>query len=50
MNVISADRSLNEPALLAQMRQAWVDWDATMLRYPADSFSYDVKQIDADRY
>jgi hypothetical protein len=45
-----ADRAVNEPALLAQMRQTWADWDATMLPYPADSFSYDVKQIDADRY
>ena len=45
-----ADRALNESALLAQMRQTWADWSATMLPYPSDSFSYDVKQIDADRY
>ena len=45
-----ADRALVEPARLAAMRQAWADWNATMLPYPADSFSYDVKQIDADRY
>jgi arylsulfatase A-like enzyme len=45
-----ADRSLVEPARLAAMRQAWADWNATMLPYPGDSFSYDVKQIDADRY
>jgi hypothetical protein len=36
--------------LLEQMRKAWADWDATMLPYPADSFSYDVKQIDPDKY
>jgi arylsulfatase A-like enzyme len=45
-----ADRAVNESALLAQMRQTWADWNATMLPYPGDSFSYDVKQIDADRY
>ena len=45
-----ADRSLNEPARLAAMRNTWAAWNATMLAYPADSFSYDVKQIDADRY
>ena len=45
-----ADRSRNEPARLAAMRDTWAAWNATMLPYPDDSFSYDVKQIDADRY
>ncbi len=45
-----ADRALNETALLTSMRDAHAAWNATMLPYPADSFSYDVKQIDADRY
>ncbi len=45
-----ADRAFNETALLDQMRQAWADWNATMLPYPADSFSYDVKQVDPDKY
>ena len=40
----------DEPARLAAMRDAWAAWNATMLPYPDDSFSYDVKQIDADRY
>jgi arylsulfatase A-like enzyme len=45
-----ADRAANDPTRLAAMRDAHWAWNQTMLPYPAQSFSYDVKQIDADRY
>ncbi|WP_166036925.1 sulfatase-like hydrolase/transferase [Sphingosinicella sp. YJ22] len=45
-----ADRSAEEPAKLAELKNAYAAWNASMLIYPPDSFSYDVKQIDADRY
>jgi arylsulfatase A-like enzyme len=45
-----ADRKAEEPQRLAALRDAWAAWNATMLPYPATSYSYDVKEIDADRY
>ena len=45
-----ADRAEDEPARFAELQQAFADWNATMLPYPPGSFSYDVKDIDADRY
>jgi arylsulfatase A-like enzyme len=45
-----ADRKAEEPQRLADLRAAYDSWNAGMLPYPANSFSYDVKQIDADRY
>lgn len=45
-----ADRIGEEPARLAALKAAYAAWNATMLPYPAASFSYDVKEIDADRY
>ena len=45
-----ADRIGEEPQRLAALKAAYAAWNATMLPYPAASYSYDVKQIDADRY
>jgi arylsulfatase A-like enzyme len=45
-----ADRQSEEPSRLTELRDSWAAWNATMLPYPAGSFSYDVSQIDADRY
>jgi arylsulfatase A-like enzyme len=45
-----ADRIGDEPQRLAGLKAAYAAWNATMLPYPATSYSYDVKQIDADRY
>ena len=45
-----ADRSADDPGRLASMRDAHWAWNQTMLTYPGDSFTYDVKQVDADRY
>ena len=45
-----ADKASVATPVLTAMRDAHAAWSATMLPYPADSFSYDVKQIDADRY
>ena len=33
-----------------ELRGAHATWNATMLAYPPGSYSYDVKEIDADRY
>jgi arylsulfatase A-like enzyme len=45
-----ADRKMEEPQRLSALRDAYNVWNATMLPYPSGSFSYDVSQIDADRY
>jgi arylsulfatase A-like enzyme len=45
-----ADRIGEEPQRLAALKAAYAAWNATMLPYPAASYSYDVKEIDADRY
>jgi arylsulfatase A-like enzyme len=45
-----ADRIAEEPQRLAALKAAYTAWNATMLPYPAASYSYDVKEIDADRY
>ena len=45
-----ADRKSEEPARLASLQGAWAAWNATMLPYPASSYSYDPGEIDADRY
>jgi arylsulfatase A-like enzyme len=45
-----ADKGMIATTQLAAMRDAHAAWSATMLPYPADSFSYDVKELDADRY
>lgn len=45
-----ADRATDEPQRLAMLRDAFAAWNATMLPYGPTNFSYDVKQIDADRY
>ncbi|WP_223177043.1 sulfatase [Sphingosinithalassobacter sp. CS137] len=45
-----ADRAGDEPSRLAELRGAWDRWNASMLPYPPNSFSYDVKDVDADRY
>ncbi len=45
-----ADKGIVETPVLTAMRDAHAAWSATMLPYPSDSFSYDVKQLDADRY
>jgi arylsulfatase A-like enzyme len=45
-----ADRSVDEPQRLAALRDAYAAWNAGMLPYNAGTFTYDVKQIDADRY
>lgn len=45
-----ADRSADEPGRFAQLRDAWADWNAGMLPYNAGTFTYDVTQVDADRY
>ncbi len=38
-----ADRKAEEPARLAALRDAWAAWNATMLPYPAASYSKNVK-------
>jgi arylsulfatase A-like enzyme len=45
-----ANFGLIDKARLAAMRDAHAAWNQTMLPYPDDSYSYDVKTIDADRY
>jgi arylsulfatase A-like enzyme len=45
-----ADRKAEQPARLAALQSAWAAWNASMLPYPAGSFSYDPAEIDADRY
>jgi arylsulfatase A-like enzyme len=45
-----ADRSEDESERFTELQQAFADWNATMLPYPPLSFSYDTKDIDADRY
>lgn len=39
-----------EPARFEALKAAFAAWNATMLSYPDDSYSYDVRQIDPDRY
>lgn len=45
-----ADRAADEPQRLAMLRDAYAAWNSGMLAYNAGTFTYDVKQIDADRY
>ena len=43
-----ANHATHEAARLASMKQAWADWNATMLPYPANSTS--AGNPEADRY
>lgn len=45
-----ADRAADEPTRFAAMRDAWAQWNFGMLQYAPNNFTYDVKQVDADRY
>ena len=45
-----ADRAADEPQRLAALRDAHARWNAGMLPYTDATFTYDVKQVDADRY
>jgi arylsulfatase A-like enzyme len=45
-----ADRAADEPERLAMLRDAHSAWDLTMLPYSPGNFTYDVTQVDADRY
>jgi arylsulfatase A-like enzyme len=45
-----ADRAADEPQRLTALRDAFAAWNAGMLPYTATTFTYDVKQVDADRY
>ena len=45
-----ADPKAEAPQRLNELRGAHSAWNATMLAYPPGSYSYDVKEIDADRY
>ncbi|MGQ0660010.1 sulfatase-like hydrolase/transferase [Sphingosinicella sp.] len=45
-----ADRKADEPQRFSALKAAYEAWNATMLPYPANSYSYDIKDIDADRY
>jgi len=44
--------NLNErqPERFARMKKAHADWTATMLPYPKDSYSYDIRGKEPDRY
>ncbi|RYD87385.1 MAG: hypothetical protein EOP61_35700 [Sphingomonadales bacterium] len=45
-----ADRSTDEPARFAALRDAHAAWNSGMLPYNASNFTYDVTEVDADRY
>jgi arylsulfatase A-like enzyme len=45
-----ADLQNREAARFAEMREAFAAWNKSMLPYPPDSFSEDVKKIYTDRY
>lgn len=45
-----ADRSADEPQRFATLRDAYMVWNAGMLPYNPTNFTYDVTQVDADRY
>ena len=45
-----ADRATDEPMRLAALRDAYAAWNNGMLPYNATNFTYDVTQVDADRY
>ena len=45
-----ADRSSDEPQRFATLRDAYMVWNAGMLPYNPTNFTYDVTQVDADRY
>ncbi|PQA87688.1 sulfatase family protein [Hyphococcus luteus] len=46
-----ADLKDKEPERFAQLKTAYQEWDATMLPYPEDSYSHDVKKGNySDRY
>ena len=45
-----ANRKDAEPARFAALKNAFAAWNAAMLPYPEGSYSYDVRNIDADRY
>lgn len=45
-----ADRAADEPQRFAALRDAWTSWNAGMLPYNAGNFTYDITQVDADRY
>ena len=45
-----ADRAADEPQRLAALHDAFTRWNAGMLPYTDATFTYDVKQVDADRY
>jgi len=45
-----ANRAEREPQRLAQLRQAWLDWDAQMLPIPAEARGYRISpKVQADR-
>ncbi|MFM1887601.1 MAG: hypothetical protein RL026_2758 [Pseudomonadota bacterium] len=44
-----SDYKMKEPARFAALKQAWLDWNATMLPYPADSYTHGNADA-ADRY
>jgi len=41
-----ANFAQKEPQRFAAMKQAWADWNATMLPYPADSYSFGNNTVD----
>ena len=41
-----ANLSLREPARFAAMKQQWNAWNATMLPYPAESYSHPNTAVD----
>jgi arylsulfatase A-like enzyme len=45
-----ADRKADEPQRFSALKSAYEAWNASMLPYPANSYSYNIKDIDADRY
>ena len=45
-----ADRKDDDPQLLAGLKAKWAAWNATMLPYPAESYSEPTKKSYVDRY